>query len=192
MSSSLLQGKEISNGEIDKDFPFSNELHEAFNARAKNMQRMVIKSEAGSSQGKKMVKRMSESRSLSDGEDENEECESDGEENLVKNSPRKRKVVEKSSRIAKNNGIEEMLKEFVKQQQRMEMEWREMMEKRALQRELFEEEWRLSMEKLERERLMVEQDWREKEEQRRVRDEIRAEKRDAILTTLLTKLINDR
>ena len=65
------------------------------------------------------------------------------------------------------------------------------MERRAHERQLFEQEWRQSMEKLERERLMIEQAWREREEQRRMREESRAERRDALLTTLLNKLINE-
>ena len=71
------------------------------------------------------------------------------------------------------------------------MQWREAMERRAHERQMFEQEWRQSMEKLERERLMVEQAWREREEQRRAREESRAENRDVLLTTLLNKLIHD-
>ena len=41
----------------------------------------------------------------------------------------------------------------------------------------------------ERERLVMEQAWLEKEEQRMIREEIRAEKRGALLTSLLNKLI---
>ncbi|KAF2316106.1 hypothetical protein GH714_041081 [Hevea brasiliensis] len=84
-----------------------------------------------------------------------------------------------------------MLKEFFRQQQRMEMQWREMMERRAHEQQLFEQEWRESMEKIERERLMIEQNWREREEQRRIREESRAERRDALLTTLLSKLVHE-
>ncbi|KAI6706849.1 hypothetical protein NL676_009811 [Syzygium grande] len=87
--------------------------------------------------------------------------------------------------------IFDTLKEFFKQQQVMEMQWRDTMERRAHERLLFEQEWRQSMEKLERERLMVEQAWREQEEQRRLREENRAERRDALLTTLLNKLLHE-
>ncbi|PQQ12223.1 trihelix transcription factor GT-3b [Prunus yedoensis var. nudiflora] len=89
-----------------------------------------------------------------------------------------------------SSSIQDMLKAFFQQQQRMEMEWREMMERREQERRMFEQEWRQKMEKVERERLMVEQAWREREEQRRMREESRAERRDALLTTLLNKLIN--
>jgi hypothetical protein len=49
-------------------------------------------------------------------------------------------------------------------------------------------EWRQTMEALENERIMMEQRWREREEQRRIRDEARAEKRDALITALLNRL----
>jgi hypothetical protein len=84
-----------------------------------------------------------------------------------------------------------MLKEFFQQQQKMEMQWRELMEKRAHERQMFEQEWQRSMDKLERERLVIEQAWREREEQRRIREESRAERRDALLTALLNKLISE-
>ncbi|KAL0372008.1 UNVERIFIED_CONTAM: hypothetical protein Scaly_0882400 [Sesamum calycinum] len=83
-----------------------------------------------------------------------------------------------------------MMRNFIMQQQRIDMQWKESMEKRAVERELFEQEWRQKMEKLERERLMMEQAWREREEQRRLREESRAQKRDALLTMLLNKLIH--
>ncbi|KAK1372429.1 Transcription factor GT-3b [Heracleum sosnowskyi] len=87
--------------------------------------------------------------------------------------------------------IQEMLHEFIQHQQRIDMEWRESMDKHSYERLLFEQEWQKSMEKLERERIMLEQTWREKEEHRRMRDESRAEKRDALLTSLLYKLIHE-
>ncbi|KAK9928270.1 hypothetical protein M0R45_025416 [Rubus argutus] len=86
--------------------------------------------------------------------------------------------------------IPEMLNEFLKQQQRTEIEWREMMERRAHERQLFEQEWRQKMVKVERELLMTEKAWREREEQRRIREESSAERRDALITTILNKLID--
>ncbi|ESR46068.1 hypothetical protein CICLE_v10002156mg [Citrus x clementina] len=146
---------------------------------------------------KKRFKRLNADE-LSDEEDDDEEQseeEEEEEERPARGNSRKRKiernVSDKSPRATSGTaGIHEMLKAFFDQQQRMEVEWRQMMERRAQERQLFEEEWRQRMEKLERERLLVEQAWREKEEQRRIREESRAERRDALLTTLLTKLIN--
>jgi hypothetical protein len=66
-----------------------------------------------------------------------------------------------------------------------------MMERRAQERVVFEQEWRQTMQKLEQERLMLEHSWMQREEQRRMREEARAEKRDALLTTLLNKLLQE-
>lgn len=191
-----MQGKETSDADSGRQCPFFDELHAVFTERAKNMQRLLAESEAGSVQAKKRFKRLNADE-LSDEEDDEEEQsdEEEEEERPARGNSRKRKiernVSDKSPRATSGTaGIQEMLKAFFDQQQRMEAEWRQMMERRAQERQLFEEEWRQRMEKLERERLLVEQAWREKEEQRRIREESRAERRDALLTTLLTKLIN--
>jgi len=201
----LLQGKETSDPEHSRQCPFFEELHAVFTQRAHNMQRSLLESETRSAQAKKGVKRSSGDRSSEELSEDDEEVEYDSEEEKPSRSnTRKRKVdkvgTDKSSSRANNSlqgvssstsSIQEMLKEFFQHQLRMEMQWREMMERRAHERQLFEQEWRQSMEKLERERLIIEQTWREREEQRRMREESRAEKRDALLTTLLNKLINE-
>ncbi|KHN41745.1 Trihelix transcription factor GT-3b [Glycine soja] len=196
-------GKETSDPEHGKQCPFFEELHAVFTQRAHNMQRLLLESETRSAQTKKGVKRSSGDRSSEELSEDDNEVEYDSEEEKPSRSnTRKRKVdkvgVEKSSRASNpsnsasnSTSIQEMLKEFFQHQLSMEMQWREMMERRAHERQLFEQEWRQSMEKLERERLMIEQAWREREEQRRMREESRAERRDALLTTLLNKLINE-
>eukprot|EP00258_Populus_trichocarpa_P033332 XP_024449351.1 trihelix transcription factor GT-3b isoform X2 [Populus trichocarpa] len=193
-----LQGKETSDPETGRQCPFFEELHAVFTERAKNMQRLLLESEAGSTQSRKKMKRTSGDRSSDEFSEEEDEDEDDSEEEKpVRSNSRKRKVekiiAEKSPRASSSTvgGIQEMLKEFLQQQQKMEMQWREMMERRSHERQMFEQEWRQSMEKLERERLMIEQAWREREEQRRIREESRAERRDALLTTLLNKLIRE-
>ncbi|XP_020236199.1 trihelix transcription factor GT-3b [Cajanus cajan] len=198
------KGKETSDPEHGRQCPFFEELHAVFTQRAHNMQRLLLESETRSAQTKKGVKRSSVDRSSEELSEDDDEVEYDSEEEKPSRSnTRKRKVdkvgMEKSSRannpsnVVSNStsSIQEMLKEFFQHQLRMEMQWREMMERRAQERQLFEQEWRQSMEKLERERLMIEQAWREREEQRRMREESRAERRDALLTTLLNKLINE-
>lgn len=197
----FLQGKETSDPEHSRQCPFFEELHAVFTQRAHNMQRLLLESETRSAQTKKGVKRSSGDRSSEELSEDDDEVEYDSEEEKPSRSnTRKRKVdkvgTDKTSRAnnptnAVNSSIQEMLKEFFQHQLRMEMQWREMMERRAHERQLFEQEWRQSMEKLERERLIIEQAWREREEQRRMREESRAEKRDALLTTLLNKLINE-
>jgi hypothetical protein len=195
----FLQGKETSDPEHGRQCPFFDELHAVFTERAHNMQRLLLESETRSAQTKKGVKRLrSGDRSSEEFSEDDEDVEDDSEEERpARSNTRKKKAgkiaTEKSSRAnnASNSNIQEMLKEFFQNQLRMEMQWREMMERRAHERQLFEQEWRQSMEKLERERLMIEQEWREREEHRRLREESRAERRDALLTTLLNKLIHE-
>lgn len=192
------KGKETSDPETGRQCPFFEELHAVFTERAKNMQRLLLESEAGSTQSRKKMKRTSGDRSSDEFSEEEDEDEDDSEEEKpVRSNSRKRKVekiiAEKSPRASSSTvgGIQEMLKEFLQQQQKMEMQWREMMERRSHERQMFEQEWRQSMEKLERERLMIEQAWREREEQRRIREDSRAERRDALLTALLKTLISE-
>ncbi|GLU05269.1 hypothetical protein SLE2022_223790 [Rubroshorea leprosula] len=202
---SRYKGKETSDPDAGRQCPFFEELHAVFNEKPKKTQRMLLDSEAGLAQAKKKMKRaLSGDRSSEEfSEYEDEEEDESEEEKPSRSHSRKKKsgrtVLDKSSRTAtsliagssNSSSIHEMLKEFFQQQQKMEIQWREMAERRARDRQLFEQEWRQSMEKLERERLMLEQAWRDKEEQRRMREESRAERRDALLTTLLNKLIND-
>lgn len=196
------QGKETSDPENGRECPFFDELHALYTERAKNMQRLLIESEEGSPRSRKKMKRSSAGQS-SDDLSENEEDEKEGtnEETPAPSNPRKRKAekiaLEKSSKAANTastnseTDILEMLKQFFQQQQRMEKEWMEMMERHAYEKQLFEQQWRQTMEKLERERLITEQAWRGREEQRRIREESRAERRDALLTTLLNNLLHE-
>ncbi|TVU28146.1 hypothetical protein EJB05_19655, partial [Eragrostis curvula] len=86
-------------------------------------------------------------------------------------------------------GIRGLLQEFLEQQLRLDLRRQEMMERHAQERLFFEEQWRQAMQRMERERLMLEQQWMEREEQRRAREEARAQRRDALLTNLLTRLL---
>ncbi|KAF5749122.1 trihelix transcription factor GT-3b-like [Tripterygium wilfordii] len=197
------KGKETSDPEEGRPCPFFEELHAVFTQRAKNMQQSLNEPKGGSVQKKKKLKGMSGDRYSFEFSEDEDEDEDDSEEEPIRSISRKRKaektVTDKSTKAtgaskvsnSTNGGLQELLKKFMNQQQNMEAEWREIMERRALERQLFEQEWRQSMEKLERERLMVEQAWREREEQRRIREEGRAERRDALLTTLLNKLLRE-
>ncbi|MQM15608.1 hypothetical protein Taro_048557 [Colocasia esculenta] len=189
------KGKETSDPENGRHCPFFDELHAVFTERAKNMQRLLLESESGGPQAKKKLKRLSGDRSSEEfSDDEEDDDEESDDERHAKGKKKKsergqpQRAADKS-RVA--GSIHELLQEFLQQQQRMEIQWHEMMERRAQERRMFEQEWRQSMEKLERERLMLEQAWREREDQRRIREEARAEKRDALLTTLLNKLIRN-
>ncbi|XP_038900362.1 trihelix transcription factor GT-3b-like [Benincasa hispida] len=194
---SRYKGKETSHKEFDWQCPFFEEIHEVFAERGKAMQRLLLEPEAGSIATKKRVRE----RSLEEYSDLKELNEDETEEEiLTQSNSQKRKTIRtlpakslratdsKSSSSSVSNEILEMLKGFFQWQQRMEMEWREIHERHYNNRRLFEQEWRESMEKLEMERLMAEQAWREREEQRKKRQDIRAEGMDALLTTLFNKL----
>lgn len=199
----LKQGSETSDPENSKHCPFFGEMHALFSERSKSMQRLHLQPERASAHAQKKSKKMSGERSSDEpSEDEDEDEEETDEERLpIRGGSRKRKadksVIDRPAKLlgvvqgSSGSDVCELLKEFFDQQQRLEMQWREMTERRAHERLLFEQEWRQTMEKLERERLMVEQAWREREEQRRIREESRAEKRDTLLTTLLSKLIHE-
>lgn len=197
---SRYKGKETSHKEFGWQCPFFEEIHAVFTERGKVMHRLLLEPEACSIATKKRVRERSleEYSNLKQlNEDETEE-----EVTLTQSNSQKRKAARtlpakslgatdsKNSSSSVSNEILEMLKGFFQWQQRMEMEWREILERHYNNRRLFEQEWRESMEKLERERLMAEQAWREREEQRRKRQDIRAEGMDALLTTLLNKLRN--
>ncbi|GAV87281.1 Myb_DNA-bind_4 domain-containing protein [Cephalotus follicularis] len=165
-----------------QQFPFFNEMQAIFAAR---MQRMLwAEAEGGASGSKKKAAQLS-----SDDEDDNEDSDAD------KGRVRKKKKGKSSVNIAtsgsssgNSNNLREILEDFMKQQIQMEMQWREAFEARENERRLKEMEWRQTMEALENERLMMDRRWREREEQRRMREEARAEKRDALITALLNKL----
>ncbi|KAJ4811454.1 Trihelix transcription factor GT-3b [Rhynchospora pubera] len=191
------KGKETSDPENGRHCPFFDELHEVFTERARSMQRQLLESESGGgSSSRKKLKRSAgdlSSYELSDDDDVDDDA-SDGETKPAQGRRRKQKInpsASTSGRSSSSSNIQELLQGFLQQQQAMEMQWREAMERRATERMLFEQGWRESMERLERERLMLEQAWMEREEQRRMREETRAEKRDQLLTTLLNMLQND-
>lgn len=169
-----------------QQFPFYNELQAIFSAR---MQRMLwIEAEGGGS--KKKAAQLS-----SDDEEENEESEeaekvggSGSRKKLKKSKSNTNTAGAPSTSGSNTNNIKEILEEFMKQQIQMEVQWREAYEAREEERRMREMEWRQTMEALENERLMMDRRWREREEQRRMREEARAEKRDALITALLNKL----
>ncbi|XP_052151190.1 uncharacterized protein LOC127769630 [Oryza glaberrima] len=190
------KGKETSDPENGRQCPFFDELHAVFTERARTMQQQLLESESGPSV-KKKLKRPSGDLSSEDSDDEEDGGGDSGDEKPIRS--RKRKTADKrqqSQRMAEKSrtsisSIHELLQDFLVQQQRMDIQWHEMMERRSQERIVFEQEWRQSMQKLEQERLMLEHTWMEREEQRRMREEARAEKRDALLTTLLNKVLQE-
>lgn len=168
--------------EMKQQFPFYNELQSIFGAR---MQRMLWMEadEGGASGSKKKVTQLS-----SDEDDENED--SDIGDKKAGKSKKKRKA-KCSTSNTNNYNVKEILDDFMKQQKEMEMHWMQAMEAREEERKMRELEWRQRMEALETERIMMEKKWREREEEWRMRDEARAQKRDVLIDTLLNKLIRE-
>lgn len=208
----LFQGKDTSDLEDANQFPFFDELHAVFTAKPNHMQLSQVDFEGGSMQSSKKARKVHGNRSPKEllendyGDNESDEDRASRDRITKKrkavkgkqpqtlpsgNSPRQSQTVNLGNKSTLGV-ISEMLRNFFQQQQKIETQWRESMEKCAQERETFEHEWRQTMERLERERIMMDQAWREREEQRKVREESRAEKRDALLTTLLNKLLQDK
>ncbi|KAL2337742.1 hypothetical protein Fmac_012188 [Flemingia macrophylla] len=164
-----------------QQFPFYNEFHAIFTAR---MQRMLwAEAEGGSKKNKATTTHSSD-----------EEEDGNDQESAEAGSGRKKKKAKivstggGGSSSSNINSLKEILEEFMRQQMQIEAQWMEAFEARENERRLKEMEWRHAMEVLENERMMMEETWREREEQRRIREEARAEKRDALITALLNKI----
>ncbi|KAL4394913.1 hypothetical protein HN51_022805 [Arachis hypogaea] len=169
-----------------QQFPFYNEIQAIFTSRS--MQRMLWGEGEGTSKKNKPMQ-------LSSEEEEEEDNDEDSEEQQKGSTRmrRKKKKAKISSGNNKNSGdflnnLKEILEEFMRQQMQMEAQWMEAFESREKERRMKEMEWRQTMEALENERIMMDQRWREREEQWRVREEVRAQNRDELITTLLHKL----
>ncbi|CAI0425345.1 unnamed protein product [Linum tenue] len=186
-----------------QQFPFYTELQAIFAARMQRMLWAEAEGTASASAGGKKNKAAGGGGQLSSDEDyEEEEEASEGDKLLAAaaavNTSRKRMKKGKGS-ISSSGGnagvgaaaMKEVMEGFVRQQMAMEVQWREAYEARENERAAKEAEWRRTMEALEKERLMMERRWREREEQRRAREEARADKRDALITALLNKLARD-
>ncbi|KAK7349831.1 hypothetical protein VNO77_07570 [Canavalia gladiata] len=165
---------------LRQQFPFYNEFQAIFTSR---MERMLWAEAEGVSKKNKGM------QVSSDEEEDNGNEESEAGSRRKK---KKAKIVNcggggDSSGNGSSN-LKEILEEFMRQQMQIEAQWMEAFEARENERRLKEMEWRQAMELLENERIMMEQRWREREEQRRIREEARAEKRDALIAALLNKL----
>ncbi|KAF8365099.1 hypothetical protein HHK36_032896 [Tetracentron sinense] len=165
---------------VRQQFQFYNELQAIFAARMQRMLWIEAESGASGSSKKKGV------RFSSDEEEDNEESDEDQKGSSKKK--RKGRSNTSSSGTSSNINLQEILEVFSRQQMQMEVQWREIAEARKEERRLKEMEWRQAMDALEKERLLMDRRWKEREEQRRIREEARAEKRDALITALLNKL----
>ncbi|XP_077213788.1 trihelix transcription factor GT-3b-like [Tasmannia lanceolata] len=168
------KGTEAMEPEIARQFPFQDELRAIFAARMQRLLWLEPEREGGPSNKKSMV------RSSSEEDESNDESE------------RRKRMKKNKGPVKESNGdVKEMLEEFMREQMKMEVKWLEVAEVREEERRRKETEWRMTMESIEKERVLMDRRWREREEQRWLRQEARAEKRDALLTTLLNKLIHE-
>ncbi|KAJ0626046.1 putative transcription factor MYB family [Helianthus annuus] len=150
-------------GYMMQQFPFYSELQTFF---ANRMQRLLWMEPSG------LRKRAME---VSSDDEESRNAEKASGNN------KKRKKVESGK-------LHEILEKYKIQQMQTEMQLMKMYEAKEEERRMKEMAWRKTMEEMEKERLMLDEQWREREDQRRVREEARAEKRDALITELLNKL----
>ncbi|KAI5660427.1 hypothetical protein M9H77_29220 [Catharanthus roseus] len=172
-------------GMRQQQFPFYNEVHTIFAARM-----LLMEAEGG---GSGALKKKAAVAQLYSDEYINE-LDSEGEGLVpVTANKKKRKIKGSSSSNPINSSsnletFKEILDDFKKQQLQMEMQWIKAYEGREEERRERELEWRKTMEALGNERLMMDRRWREREEQRKIREEVRAEKTDALITALLNEL----
>ncbi|KAL3617495.1 Trihelix transcription factor GT-3b [Castilleja foliolosa] len=172
---------------ISQQFPFYNELQTIFTAR---MQRMLWNEAEGGGGGSAATssKKKATAQFSSDDDDENDDISEGGAPKKKRKSKSTTTTNTTTNSNKVINGVREIMDDFMKQQMEIEMQWMKAYEKREEERRVKEMEWRQRMEALENERLMMERRWRERDEQRKIRDEQRAEKRDALITLLLNKL----
>ncbi|CAM6049797.1 unnamed protein product [Sphagnum compactum] len=187
------KGKETS--EVDNGkLPFFEELDAIFKDRAKNMDRMMLLEAEAGSRPRKKGKLGKPPSSDEDSDDDNDE-DNDSEDRRINIGARKSRKSVKGQRVTaekfRANSMQEVLEEFFQQQQLAEEHWHDAVERREHERHMREQEWREAMEKLEQERITREQGWREREEQRRAREEARAQKRDELFAALLSKLAQE-
>ncbi|MQL97281.1 hypothetical protein Taro_029964 [Colocasia esculenta] len=116
-------------------------------------------------------------------DDMNEPCGGEEQE-----SSRKKRKIGASSSGSGGRDLESTLREFMRWHVEMEGQRLQAAEAREMERAEREMEWRRVMEALAMERVEMDRRWREREEDRRVREEARAERRDALVTALLNKL----
>lgn len=190
------KGKETSELDNGRQCPFFEELDAIFKERERNMDRLLLESKAGMKPKEKVkrFKRLLGEKSSDDySEDEEEEEDDSEDEKIIKR--KKSKADKERQRVTADkyraNSMQEVLEDFFQQQQRFEEQWREAVEGREEERRLREREWRIAMEKFEKERVMKEQAWCEREDQRRAREEARAERRDELFAALVYKLTQE-
>lgn len=172
-----------------QQFPFYNDLHAIFAAR---MQRNWWIEAEDQSRGSK--RKATEQFSSEDPNDDGGEEGKDDEDKAFTSTRTTKRTIKngekwRRAKDEESSNLKEILKIFVKREMEMERQWREAFRVRDEERRLKEMEWRMNMEALERERMMMEMIWREKEDERREREEARAQNRDALISALFNRLV---
>ncbi|KAL4587148.1 hypothetical protein LXL04_000014 [Taraxacum kok-saghyz] len=169
-------------GSARQQFQFYDEIQAIFTNR---MQRLLWMEAEGVACGS----RKREMKFVFDNDESDVEKASGSSKTMKKN---KKKGVESGSSQCNpedtNSGVVSNLKGMMEEYLKHEMEWMEWYKVKEDERRMKEMEWRQTMEALEKERIMVYERWREREEQRSMREEDRAKKRDALVASLLSKL----
>lgn len=187
------KGKETSEPDNGRQCPFFEELDAIFKERERNMDRLLLESKAGMKPKEKVkrLKRLLGEKSSDDYSEDEEEEEDESEDEKITKRKKSKADKERQRVTDRANSMQEVLEDFFQQQQRFEEQWREAVEGREEERRLREREWRIAMEKLEKEHVMKEQAWREREDQRRAREEARAERRDELFAALVNELTQE-
>ncbi|KAH7282761.1 hypothetical protein KP509_35G046600 [Ceratopteris richardii] len=174
--------------------PFYEELHAIFSDPRRGADHSLY-AEFSTSKTRKRAHGEISSEEISD-EEEDEDDDSE-EVNKAKRLGKKVRKADAKDRTRSNsdrlrsNSMQEVLEDFLQQQHRLEMEWMGAWQRREEDRRRREQDWREAMKELEMQRIAREEGWREKEEQWRVREEMRAQRRDALIAAILSKLTKD-
>ncbi|XP_024521857.1 trihelix transcription factor GT-3a-like [Selaginella moellendorffii] len=100
-------------------------------------------------------------------------------------------VVEFPRKKRRTDGMHQVLSDFIAKQQAVERRWQELLQRKQREWQQREHEWMSGMEKLQQQRMAREAAWRDREEQRRAREEIRAQKWDKLFAVLADRLQAD-
>lgn len=195
MVMSTSEGKETSepnNGRC----PFYKELNVIFTERTKNMDKILL--ESGPMMKKRWRKGLpqqlchdQDSGELREGEDDLDEISGGERRPKWKRITDRRETQRNMAAMSRANHMQDVLESFFEQLQHMEVQWRASMRRREEERKARAQEFQNAMQRLENERLVREQQCRDIEEQRRAREEARAEKRDILFSVILSRLAKE-
>ncbi|PKA56202.1 Trihelix transcription factor GT-3b [Apostasia shenzhenica] len=156
------KASEVMEGEASRVFPYYEEMKSIFSGR---MERILISSEKGKRAG-----------------------EDEGDQEAMKREKKKRKKKLKEEEGGLEEEVKWALRELVRRQEERESRWLQLAEAREAERKAAEEEWRRAMEALMEERVAMERRWKEVHEERRARVEALADRRDALIAAVISRI----